>query len=187
MAIVLARHPESQGGAGFAVRASATRLPSGLLGLSYRVEGPMQELLLPSHAPPERVDHLWRRTCFEAFVKAPAAADYLEFNISPSSQWSAYRFSDYRHGREDLEARPPGISAREERGAYEIEVELAFDLPPSVGSLDVWRLGLSTVLETSPGVLSYWALAHPPGKPDFHHPDSFVLVLPPPATIQEPA
>ena len=30
------------------------------------------------------------------------------------------------------------------------------------------------------GGISYWALAHPPGKPDFHHPDSFALTLPPP-------
>ena len=26
--------------------------------------------------------------------------------------------------------------------------------------------------------MSYWALAHPPGKPDFHHPDCFALELP---------
>ena len=29
------------------------------------------------------------------------------------------------------------------------------------------------------GGISYWALAHPPGKPDFHHADGFALELSP--------
>ena len=41
-----------------------------------------------------------------------------------------------------------------------------------------WRMGVSTVIETVDGAISYWALAHPPDKPDFHHPESFVLELP---------
>jgi hypothetical protein len=41
-----------------------------------------------------------------------------------------------------------------------------------------WRLGLSAVIEDTRGSLSYWALAHPPGKPDFHHADGFALELP---------
>ena len=37
--------------------------------------------------------------------------------------------------------------------------------------------GLSAVIEDPNGVLSYWALRHPPGKPDFHHPDTFALEI----------
>jgi hypothetical protein len=36
-----------------------------------------------------------------------------------------------------------------------------------------WRLGLSALIEDTSGSKSCWALAHPPGKPDFHHPDCF--------------
>ena len=36
-----------------------------------------------------------------------------------------------------------------------------------------WRLGLSAVIEEANGRLSYWALAHPAGRPDFHHADCF--------------
>jgi hypothetical protein len=39
------------------------------------------------------------------------------------------------------------------------------------------RLGLSAVVEATDGGLSYWALRHPPGKPDFHHIDAFALQL----------
>jgi hypothetical protein len=37
------------------------------------------------------------------------------------------------------------------------------------------HLGLSAVLEEANGRKSYWALAHPPGKADFHHADCFTL------------
>ena len=36
-------------------------------------------------------------------------------------------------------------------------------------------LGLSAVVETRDGDLSYWALHHRAGRPDFHHPDAFAL------------
>ena len=37
------------------------------------------------------------------------------------------------------------------------------------------RIGLAAVVEEKSGALSYWALRHAPGKPDFHHPDAFAL------------
>ena len=40
-----------------------------------------------------------------------------------------------------------------------------------------WRLGLSAVIEEKDGGTSWWALAHPPGKPDFHHDDCFAARL----------
>jgi len=33
------------------------------------------------------------------------------------------------------------------------------------------------VIEEAAGTLSYWALCHPPGRPDFHHSDNFVLEI----------
>jgi hypothetical protein len=39
-------------------------------------------------------------------------------------------------------------------------------------------MGISAILVERDGRKSYWALAHPPGEPDFHHPDCFALELP---------
>jgi len=33
------------------------------------------------------------------------------------------------------------------------------------------------VIEETSGRLSYWALAHPSGKPDFHHADCFACEI----------
>ena len=38
-----------------------------------------------------------------------------------------------------------------------------------------WNIGLSAILEEDDGTISYWALAHGSGRPDFHHPDGFTL------------
>jgi len=40
--------------------------------------------------------------------------------------------------------------------------------------------GCRRLIEETNGAKSYWALAHAPGKPDFHHPDAFALDLPAP-------
>jgi hypothetical protein len=42
----------------------------------------------------------------------------------------------------------------------------------------ILQIGLSAVVEDINERLSYWALRHPPGKPDFHHPDNFALEIP---------
>ena len=35
----------------------------------------------------------------------------------------------------------------------------------------------AAVVEEADGRLSYWALRHPPGRPDLHHADAFALRL----------
>ena len=47
-----------------------------------------------------------------------------------------------------------------------------------IAASDDWQVALSAVVEDASGDKSYWASAHPPGRPDFHHPDSFALHLP---------
>ena len=39
------------------------------------------------------------------------------------------------------------------------------------------RAGISAVIATKTGDISYWAAAHPAGKPDFHHKDCFAVQL----------
>jgi len=62
------------------------------------------------------------------------------------------------------------VQTAPERLTFRAELELGAlsDLPRGA-----WRLGLSAVIEEAGGRKSYWALAHPQGKPDFHHADGF--------------
>jgi hypothetical protein len=130
-------------------------------------------LRLPPVVAAARADELWRHTCFEAFVRTSADPGYYEFNFSPSTQWAAYQFSGYRSGmRVATEIAAPRIEARSSAATYTLQVALEFDELSSP-----LLLGLSAVLEETNGRKSYWALAHPPGKPDFHHADCFALEL----------
>jgi hypothetical protein len=99
---------------------------------------------------------------------------YREFNFSPSSEWAVYAFRGYRDGEELEVELCPGIVVRRTGDRLELDAEIRLNWLPPGRSL---RLGLSTVVEDADGVLSYWALRHPPGKPDFHHTDAFALQL----------
>jgi len=100
--------------------------------------------------------------------------EYSEFNFSPSGEWAVYAFRDYRDVEVLEHELAPGIVVRRTLDRLELEVEISRDFLPQNGPL---RLGLSAVVEETDGVLSYWALRHPPGKPDFHHPDTFILQM----------
>ena len=154
--------------------AEASRLP-GVLRLWFTVRGDIEAMTLPETAAPERRDGLWQRTCFEAFVGGENGG-YHEFNLSPSGEWAAYRFDNYREGMAEAELELPAITLAEIAG----HVSIGADLVASGLSAGPWRLGLSAVIEDKAGGKSYWALKHPATKPDFHHPDCFALTLPAP-------
>jgi hypothetical protein len=178
---VLKRHPESLGGAGIEVQVEITRPPGGLV-LSYVVAGEIGELSLPPPAASRRAHELWQHTCFEAFLRAAPGEGYYELNFAPSTQWAAYRLSGYRSGMQDAdEIGPPRIEVEARPERYTLRATLALDRvpsPPDPGDGSTpWRLGLSAMIKDRIGRKSYWALAHPPGKPDFHHADCFALEL----------
>lgn len=160
------------------VTAQAERYGTELL-LSFDVTGAVDQVRLPLPAPaPRRCDGLWRHCCFEAFVRPARSPAYQELNLSPSGDWAFYHFDDCRTGMSSPEVAPPAVDleASSNRLSLRASLDLATLLSPAVP----WEMALAVVLERVDGTLVYHALAHPPGAPDFHHPDCFVLDLPPP-------
>jgi hypothetical protein len=136
-------------------------MPSGALAVSFTLDADLHRLRMPSRRPPRFADGLWRHTCFEVFLARKGARAYREYNFSPSGEWAGYAFSSYRKRIAAKIVRP------RRRGKWiEIQTE---------GRL---RIGLCAVIEEKGGALSYWALRHPPGKPDFHHRHAFAMQLP---------
>ena len=131
--------------------------------LVFRVLG-ADALVVPPLATPERTDGLWQHTCFELFVKPDGGSGYTEFNFAPSTRWAAYRFDGYRAGMRALDlAQAPQVAAIDGDAAWQVALPAE-----AIGDAPVC-IGLSAVIEETGGRKSYWALAHPPGKPDFHH------------------
>ena len=132
---------------------------------------------MPSFAGKGRADQLWQTTCFELFLKPEADPAYVELNLSPSERWAAYDFAAYREG---MAERPV---EREPQGTMRLGSSFAiFDAAVPLSALPDrdCRMNLTAVIEEQGGTKSYWALAHPAERPDFHDPACFVATLPAP-------
>lgn len=139
--------------------------------------GDISEVRVPTPVPyGERRDGLWQTTCFEAFVRG-SDDRYMELNLSPSTAWAAYTFDTYRGTplRPDVDAPPIDVDCATDLLSLTAAVDLS--AIEFLRDLDHWRINLTAVIEEADGTKSYWALAHPGEKPDFHHPDGFVLEL----------
>lgn len=175
-------HPKTPMPAIQAIRVRAQRVGDRGFALTYTVVGDISTIMMPLIMAQERADDLWQTTCFELFLCRPGKDSYLELNFSPDSRWAAYYFTSYRAARQNLDlVSVPRLDLRVSGGSLEISVlaDLACVAPEKV---DIgWQAGLSAVLEGRDGTKSYWALAHPPGQPDFHHRDCFTAILEAPA------
>jgi hypothetical protein len=172
MLVLLTPHPDTPSKAISRIEVEITR-GAATLALRYRVFGKLSRLRSPDLERHGRAEGLWRSTCFEAFVKPDDGEGYLECNFA-GHQWATYQFTGYRQGMTEAVVEPGFIEGG--AGWLSSEIEPGRFARPA----PYWRVGLSAVIEEVDGVLSYWALAHPAGKPDFHHPDSFALTLLPP-------
>ena len=149
-----------------------------MLTVTYVLNGSIDRLRVPPASSPLRSDGLWKHTCFEAFVAVKPGSTYYELNFSPSGEWAVYRFRGYRDGLPVENKNPaPRIAVRRQAKSLELNADVCLDQLPAVSERGWLRLGLAAVIEDNEGGLSYWALRHAPGKPDFHDPNSFVLVI----------
>ncbi len=156
------------------------RQSAGGLRLSYIVDGRLDHLRLPPLTAPARGHELWRHTCFEAFVGTAPGRAYYELNFAPSTAWAAYRFDGYRSGMGPAtEIGAPRIEMQSAPDCFTLQASLSFDELSALPRDIPWRLGLAAITEDTRGGKSYWALAHPAGKPDFHHFDCFALEFSP--------
>ena len=169
------------------MRAIAVKLgwtQEGALVARYELEGDLRRLRIPETGSAPR-DGLWRHTCFELFIggaRPGRECAYLELNFSPSGQSTACDFRSYR--QRSVMAEPPPdspvdcpIEVRRREGRLALDAVIRLDRLGISRGGESLSLGAAAVIEGREGLLTYWALRHAPGKPDFHHPDSFVLEL----------
>jgi len=169
----LERHPATPCGPLRGITASIER-KSESLQVVYALDGEIERLRVPPPRPPRVAERLWQHTCCEIFLARQGTPGYWEFNLSPSGEWTAYEFKRYREG-----AVPADIAAAITVSQDTGRLALTASIPFKHRKL---RVGLSAVIEEQgggalSGAVSYWALRHAPGKPDFHHPEAFALEL----------
>jgi hypothetical protein len=146
--------------------------------LRFVLAGDFDRLIIPPEDAQRRAHELWLHTCFEAFLAVAGSAAYSELNFAPSRAWAMYRFSARRQGMAVItDARAPHLALERTAAGITLDATVFWrDLIRQASPVRL-RIALAAVVEDEGGRLSYWALRHPPGRPDFHHPDSFTLEL----------
>lgn len=175
---VLTCHPETGSPAVEEIEAHVSWTRDNALAFAYVLKGDLMRLRIPLPQPSRRTDRLWQHTCFEAFVALKGKPEYYEFNFAPSSQWAVYGFQRYRVGtalEDDMPA--PKITVHNLPNGLDLEAIVHLDSLLVTQPGTCLQLALCAVIEDENGTLSYWALKHSPGKPDFHHRDTFALDL----------
>ena len=163
--------PPAEPGPVRALEVQVLEATAATLALRFVLDAALQHLSIPPSRASRHTDQLWRHMCFEAFLRTRDSTAYYELNVSPSTEWALYSFESYRKGMAPVSAMP-APELRMQRTAHRLQMDVRLDLRPLSR---VGTLALAAVMEDENARLSYWALEHPPGKPDFHHPDGFVL------------
>ena len=173
---VLTAHPWTPNDAVRSLVAQLRTEEPDILVFQYSLVADMSRARVPVSGAGGRTDGLWKHTCFEAFVAPADTPSYYEFNFSPSLDWAIYQFSAYREGMSPAEiGRAPEISVRRRDDGLELQSAVRLDHLAELHDARHLRIAVAAVIEDQNGRPSYWGLRHPPGKPDFHHPDGFAL------------
>ena len=146
----------------------------GCFNLSYLLIGNLQTIIIPPIKETSSIDGLWEHTCFEAFICVQGEKIYNEYNFSPSTQWAAYAFSDYRKHKEWAMNQAPVIYVEKSDNQLKLDVILGANDLPENPNKKALQLGLTAVVESADGSKSYWALKHPADVPDFHNKKGFI-------------
>ncbi|MEL7446927.1 MAG: hypothetical protein AAGK02_14145 [Pseudomonadota bacterium] len=128
----------------------------------FRLDGNIHGIKVPALAPSERTDNLWKTTCFEIFWQPIGGTCYREFNLSPSGRWAAYDFDSFRDNGRDAPVDAIAVSCSHNDGELVLTASIASALPGPA------QVALNAVVEHNNGAIQFWALAFPPGKPEFH-------------------
>lgn len=144
--------------------------------ISYEILGDLAQLTIPTLAVPTRKHELWAETCLEFFLGIKNSPDYWEFNLSPAGHWNVYRFTHYRQGmQEEIAFESLPFSVQNLPNSLSLVLEINLD--KIVQANLALEVGISAVIKTKDGEVTYWALTHPSLQADFHRRDSFIVQL----------
>lgn len=144
------------------------------LTVSFHLQDLSSQILMSSRffalegAQAQREDGLWKKTCFEMFLKDPKSTQYYEFNFSTDGAWNLYEFKSERQPQPPMRSEAFGLQNLKWHSGKLIAV-----LQNRTKQTD-WQISLTAVLQPRVGQNSYWALKHADHQPNFHHFESFI-------------
>jgi len=179
----LVAHARDGAGPVKSISVSGALRASGSLTVEFQLTAELRAVrLVPAVCQPQRRDELWRHTCFELFARRGNETRYCEFNFSPSGDWAAYEFDNYRAEPRSAAQRSIDVTVHTS-GLEQVRLRARIDLRSAFANEALaadpagWRLNCAAVIEATDGSMSYWAVHHPRPQPDFHDAAGFCIVL----------
>ncbi len=158
----------------FSVHVDVRNQQADCLEFSYVVSGPLNKLKWPASTGHSPRHDLWKSTCFECFISPHQNSPkhpYYEWNFAcDAKDWGFFAFESERKQKDQAT-----FSATHLQQTVQNKDDKHFALKIVLNTKDFvtpgpLHLSFNTILESSTGELSYWALNHSHGKanPDFH-------------------
>ena len=140
--------------------------------ISFLLQGDLKSYIFPKKENLQRVDELWKATCFELLL-ANDDELYYELNFS-SSRWNFYVLDSYRAEPKELEIFvEPNLCVEQKNNEFCI----IFELDISALNLEQFNYyNLATILLNENNERTFWAIKHLKTKPDFHDKKSFLEI-----------
>jgi hypothetical protein len=144
--------------------------------ISYRIREGVELINLGCGTPKkERATGLWENTCFELFLKNKTN-QYIEFNFSPCFEWNCFYFNkkgDELKEWNKMQRPETDILLSQDHFLHFSVIKKNLFPDGFFDNEDKLDVGITTVIKSKSGQMSYWALSHNDIRPNFHHFDSF--------------
>lgn len=143
--------------------------------ISFRLKGALSSIDLgPGCASHQRVTGLWKKSCFEFFIKNERG-NYLEYNFSPAFEWDCFYFEKKGDPLTQYPMNKPKEDILHALDVFHLIAEVPKESMPKDFRTDKMQINLTSVIENKEdNKLSYWALSHKDSKPNFHYFESFI-------------
>jgi len=131
---------------------------------SFEITGDISNYIFNHPSRQTRKNELWKETCFELFLAHKNSSEYYEANISPSTEWNFYNFSDYKTDmKEKKDIYAPLISSVKMVDKYSISFEFEFNAIRSNLSFN-----LCVILLDKEGIRDFYSIHRKKENVDFH-------------------
>jgi len=153
---------------------SSLKLTKSKIVLSFVIKGKLFDYTFPKKYKLQRLDELWKETCFELFL-AGDDKSYYELNFSPSFGWNFYLLNAYRAEPKELEVlNEPKIKSEKREDEFSIYFELE---SKNLNFEKFTHYNLATILLTKEKKRTFWAIKHLKDRADFHDRESFLEII----------
>ena len=144
------------------------------LKVNYEIRADVSQYNFLKKTKQQRVDELWRDSCFEIFIANRSSDEYYEINTSPSTEWNAYHFKSYKEKmNKSYIFSMPSIKNQQLANRYNFSFEMSFQEGIFEKEL---LINLAVILLDREGVRHFYSINRRKGSPDFHDRDLYMII-----------